>query len=167
MSKMWITSDWHMAHRNIIDYEGRPENYEELIIQSLSVVRPGDTVINLGDLYLGNSSTFSQLFGRIQTSCPEYTLATKLLIKGNHDSLSRSKYASIGMVLLDSLVLQGIYFNHHGVQTLPSDCDSQIYGHYHSNPPAVGLARGRKFSIEEQNYKLVELSTFLNKVPLL
>lgn len=167
MSKTWLTSDWHLRHKNIIAYENRPEDYEDQIIKSLSVVKAEDFVINIGDLYLGNSKEFLPLFKQIYEACPGYGHATKILISGNHDALSRTKYASIGMVFLESITIQGVYISHHGVTTLPSDANSQIFGHYHSNPAPITLVNGRKFSIEEQNYKLVELNSFLHKVPIM
>ena len=45
---IWLTSDWHLGHTNIVKYCNRPENFEELIIQNwLKVVKPDDIVICL------------------------------------------------------------------------------------------------------------------------
>ena len=164
--KRYITSDWHLLHENIVKYEGRPVDYQEKIIEGLKIVKPEDIVINLGDLIMGKNSEVDPMLERINAEAPGYAAATRLLIKGNHDHLPASRYRKHGYILLDSLTINGIYISHHGVKRLPSDCVVQIFGHYHSNtPPEVLLTNGRKFSIEEQDYKLLELNQFCSQIP--
>lgn len=84
---IWVISDTHFGHDNIIKYCGRPfsnsEEMDEALLENWnSVVRPGDKVYHLGDVYFGQrkrkgeehwGSFFSKLAG------------SKRLILGNHD----------------------------------------------------------------------------------
>lgn len=79
---IWITSDTHFHHENIIRYENRPfrskeEMNESLIARWNSVVKPEDLVYHLGDFGLGRPAdmlTIRKLLnGKIT------------LIRGNHD----------------------------------------------------------------------------------
>jgi len=81
---IWVTSDTHFNHTNIIQYCGRPFGNSELMNECLienwnSVVKDQDIVYHLGDVYMGGDRQetyhlLSQLKGR------------KRLILGNHDN---------------------------------------------------------------------------------
>ena len=82
---LWLTSDTHFCHDNIIQYCGRPFANAEfmneyLIEQWNSVVKPGDIVYHLGDVTLGlnHRNEFPRLVPRLNGS--------KRLIVGNHDT---------------------------------------------------------------------------------
>lgn len=80
---IYFTSDLHFGHHNVIEYSNRPfKNVEEMnkhmITQWNRRVRVDDTVIVVGDFYLGGqkkeiAGILSQLNG------------TKILVRGNHD----------------------------------------------------------------------------------
>lgn len=84
--QIWVTSDTHFNHENIIKYCGRPFANAELMNEYMvemwnSVVKPGDKVYHLGDVYMGGGfdredtlRTLSKLNGH------------KRLILGNHDN---------------------------------------------------------------------------------
>jgi len=83
MSNTWITSDWHVGHRNIIRYCGRPTNCDELILKSLSIMKEEDVLIHLGDFgFYGTDGKIENAFSTIP--CKE-----KILIVGNHDEKNR------------------------------------------------------------------------------
>lgn len=83
---VWLTSDEHYGHRNIIDYCKRPfkdvdEMTEELIFRHNALVKPGDLVYHLGDM-------FWHTYGLK----PALTVMSRLkgqhfYIRGNHDEL--------------------------------------------------------------------------------
>ena len=98
---IWFTSDWHIGHANIIKYSERPfkdvaEMTEELVSRHNAVVRPGDTVIDVGDFSMDSrwvEPTLKRLHG------------TRTLVSGNHDRCHpchrsgehwRKKYLSYG-----------------------------------------------------------------------
>lgn len=80
---IFFTSDSHFFHAKIIKFCERPfssveEMNEGLIARHNAVVRPGDTVYNLGDVCWGTKDeTWTELFGRLN--------GVFRLIRGNHD----------------------------------------------------------------------------------
>jgi calcineurin-like phosphoesterase family protein len=81
----WFTSDWHLGHRNIIEYSQRPfENVErmneELIARHNALVKPDDIVIDVGDFSMNEKivqSAIKRLHGK------------RTLVCGNHDRCFR------------------------------------------------------------------------------
>ena len=91
--KIWVTSDTHFNHSNIIKYCARPFNSSEEMDEKLienwnSVVEDQDIVYHLGDVYMGNHDTghtspnkggyIESVLGRLK--------GRKRLILGNHDN---------------------------------------------------------------------------------
>lgn len=83
MRDIWVISDTHFGHDNIIRYCGRPfENSKEMDEKILenwnSVVKPGDIVYHLGDVYFNKGrSDWGPFFAKL--------IGSKRLILGNHD----------------------------------------------------------------------------------
>jgi len=87
---IWVVSDTHYNHANILtfyDYKGRKvrnfdnvDQMNECIIDSWnSVVKPGDIVYHLGDVFFGDRMKF-------QKDWPKFN-GSKRLIVGNHDDI--------------------------------------------------------------------------------
>lgn len=81
---IWVTSDTHFGHKNILKYTDRPftdvDHMNESLLENWnSVVKDGDIVYHLGDVYFNKNRPdywedfFSRLNGR------------KRLLLGNHD----------------------------------------------------------------------------------
>ena len=96
MTDIWVISDTHFGHSNILtfkDQEGNPvrdfssvEEMNETMIQRWnSVVKQGDRVYHLGDVFFGSKEDFKLLWPRLNGS--------KRLIVGNHDDI---KFLSSG-----------------------------------------------------------------------
>jgi len=85
--KYWLITDTHLSHKRLIDW-GRPENFEDLIEQSLKIIKPEDTLIHLGDICIGEDKINNNVF----TSLP----CKKILVRGNHDNKSYSWYYEQG-----------------------------------------------------------------------
>ena len=88
MPDVFLTSDTHFGHGNIIEYCNRPfrsitEMNDQLIANWNTVVRPEDKVYHLGDVTI--NSKWLHLIGQCN--------GNKVLIKGNHDVASLSAYA--------------------------------------------------------------------------
>ncbi len=83
VKNIWVTSDSHFQHSKIIEYGSRPfssvEEMDEALVERWnSVVKPGDKVYHLGDVYFGSAETFKSIISRLN--------GQKRLILGNHDN---------------------------------------------------------------------------------
>ncbi|MFT4136635.1 metallophosphoesterase [Microbacterium sp.] len=81
----FVTSDHHFGHARIIELAERPFSSlaamnGELIAAWNRVVGPGDTVLHLGDLALGDRAESIPLTAALN--------GWKLLVPGNHDTIS-------------------------------------------------------------------------------
>lgn len=82
MSDIWVTSDTHFGHKNIIKYGDRPfenvEQMDEALIENWnSVVKQGDKVYHLGDVWMSNGEAAYKNLRRLN--------GKKRLVLGNHD----------------------------------------------------------------------------------
>lgn len=147
MSKIFVTSDCHFNHQNILKYEpnSRPfetvEEMNEVIIKNWnSVVSPEDTVYVCGDFCMGTidraKECICQLNGKI------------ILIRGNHDTANRIKlYQELGIEVKDIeyISYKGRFFilchfpiaNEEFINMVRKDNSEvvNLYGHVHSNAP--------------------------------
>lgn len=84
---LWVISDTHFGHENIIKYCDRPfkdsKEMDECIVSNWNeIVKPGDKVYHLGDVYMGQRTKktddyWNWFFARLN--------GQKRLILGNHD----------------------------------------------------------------------------------
>ena len=92
---LYLTGDTHFNHANIIKYTKRPfksitHHDLELVRRWNEVVKPGDTVIHLGDLGFNRKEKDHQYYR-------EQLNGNMVLVQGNHDS---SKEAPIQSLIL-------------------------------------------------------------------
>lgn len=90
MAKIWVVSDTHFNHANILKFEDSNGNRvrpfftsvqdmnEFMIAQWNSRVSPSDHVWHLGDVYFGSSEAANNILSRL--------MGKKRLILGNHDN---------------------------------------------------------------------------------
>lgn len=89
---IWVVSDTHFNHTNILrftdsntgelvrpEFKGVTEMNETMIQNWNSVVRPGDKVYHLGDVFFGDKDWFKRTWPRL--------MGSKRLIVGNHDDV--------------------------------------------------------------------------------
>ena len=93
MANIYVTSDTHFNHKNIIEYCNRPyssvEEMNKAIIDNWnSVVKDEDTVYVLGDFCLGGKEAIKELCSQLK--------GHKILIKGNHDHGTNTTYKEAG-----------------------------------------------------------------------
>lgn len=130
-SNIYLTSDLHLNHANIIKYCNRPfanveEMNESLISKWNKTIKKDDIVLFLGDLALtkGKKDTdywLSQLNGVI------------LFFKGNHDKKSKTKV----LFTTGTFTHQGVdFFITHDPANKPKDWTGwTLSGHHHNNWP--------------------------------
>ena len=144
---IWVTSDLHFNHLNILKYEpeSRPfENVEEMnkiLIENWNkVVKHSDTVYVLGDLMMGSLEE-----GR---KCIEQLNGKIVLVRGNHDTPKRLEmYKELGIDVHDIFYLpyKGRYFimchfpiaSQEFIDMVIHDNSEvvNLYGHVHHNAP--------------------------------
>lgn len=143
MSKIFVTSDHHFFHGNIIKYCNRPfASYQEMndymIEKWNEVVQEGDIVLHLGDFaFRGKANLIRpQLNGKI------------ILVRGNHD-LSVSE--SDGFIIIEgNLVIGNVIFSHRPLEKEDIlEGFINVHGHIHNKTSYNGL----NVSVEMTDYK--------------
>lgn len=137
-NKVWVTSDTHFCHANIIGYTDRPfdsvEQMNEVMIDRWNeVVGKNDTLIHVGDFAMGNPALHHSIFDRLN--------GEKYLIRGNHDN---GRTVSLGWadVYKDfrmTTPFGDVYFSHRPLidEKLKTDLEADgvvlfLHGHCHS-----------------------------------
>ena len=87
--KTFLLADTHFGHLNMIGYCHRPPDFEDLIMKSLKIVKPGDTLIHLGDVAFHNEKRWNTVFCNA-------VAGRKILVRGNHDRRSDDWYKRCG-----------------------------------------------------------------------
>lgn len=97
--KVWLTSDTHFFHANIIGYCKRPfadvaEMNATMAERWNKRVRPEDTVYHLGDFALTKVEIFAEFRKQLQGNI--------ILIRGNHDRFGKSRGGDLGMTVVET-----------------------------------------------------------------
>jgi len=164
-TKIWIMSDTHFAHTNIIRYCDRPANCDELMIYNIRrLVKPQDTFIHLGDFALCRDIDVKQDF------LDQIPAKTKILIKGNHDKPNKihkldgwSEIHSNYCFVYNKIPF---YLNHFPSK-LPNQSGINLHGHIHNfghkfhwDPEVLSLKIN--MSVELWNYEPVLIDDLVN-----
>ena len=168
MGKLFIYSDSHFGHANIIHYANRPyasveEMNEDLIKRWNETVSPDDMVIHLGDFGFGPIDRQRRIFERLN--------GEKRLILGNHDG-NRTRMERIGFIdpvkSLDyKLGDTTIHMVHNPANARPEgQFDIVLYGHLHNTkcekfdkiPTWVNCC------VENWDYRPIDMETIITTV---
>lgn len=178
MRDIWVTSDTHFRHANILKFTDsttgalvRPQFAdvdamdEHMIEQWNSVVKKGDIVYHLGDVVIGDKEWFKKNWPRLNGS--------KRLIVGNHDDIkflaSGGFFAKVSMWRMFpefGLMLSHVPLHEKSLYRYPSkdggDCELtepvpllNVHGHIHQNPSPAGPYRC--VCVEQTNYTPVNI----------
>ena len=154
MSDIWVISDTHFHHANIlrfVDKDGELvrggrfstiEEMDETILENWnSVVKPGDIVYHLGDVMMGEQQHFIKFWRRLN--------GKKRLILGNHDDAKFfAKHELVSKILMwrmfpeFGLVLSHVPMHNDSLWRYPTKDNPDmekvpllnIHGHLHQNP---------------------------------
>lgn len=111
---IYITSDTHFNHKNIIEYCNRPfksaeemDNY--MIKQWNETITNDDIIINLGDFAFGDSERIREYASRLN--------GKKILIQGNHDRKGVGFFESCGFTVWKKgsnlpIIKDGVEYNY-------------------------------------------------------
>lgn len=157
MVNIWLISDTHFNHSNIIKYCNRP--YEtihdmdwDMVEKWNSVVKPEDHVYHLGDVYMNASKGYIE-------NLLSHLNGKKRLILGNHDNgkdqiLSRYFEKIMLWRNFDKVVLSHVPLRD---ESIPGN-RINVHGHIHNNPAPSD--RHRNVSVEQIDYTPINLEEF-------
>jgi calcineurin-like phosphoesterase family protein len=162
---IWVWSDIHWGHGNIIKYANRPFPTRQLMDACLignyqNTVKPQDVCIFGGDIaFLKEADT-----NHILAQLPGY----KIQMVGNHDITREGKVMELGfdethlcrVIDVDDHDFNiQLLFTHYPLDTIPDGCIS-IHGHIHDN-----LAGPKNFNmcVEHTNYKPMHIKEFVKR----
>ncbi|MHA1253613.1 MAG: phosphoesterase [Candidatus Helarchaeota archaeon] len=165
MKKLFISSDHHFGHRNIIKYCNRPfcniEEMNRILIYSWNrVVNPNDTVFYLGDFSLTNFEETKKILTKLN--------GTKFLIMGNHDRYRSKKWwlrCGFEEVHKHPVQLKEFILSHKPIRLEQlKNNNINIHGHIHINRNT--LIRKNKFpyynvNIEFHNFCPIRFSKII------
>jgi len=163
-NKLWLISDTHFGHSNIIRYQQRPTNHEVIMLSEwIRALDEEDDILHLGDVALGKGGNAYRWLDVI-----ERLPGTKFLILGNHDKKA-SVYERVGFTVIPEFTHRHIRFTHKPEQD-PTGWSINIHGHTHGNawrPEHDGVMYEDKtyinMSVEVRDFKPVRLG---NVAPL-
>jgi calcineurin-like phosphoesterase family protein len=166
---IWVISDTHFYHQNIIEYCNRPfktaaEMNDYMVTMWNETVKDGDKVYHLGDVYMGHTNGEHE---RLLSSLK----GQKRLVLGNHDNgkdqvLQRvfkkievwRMFPEFGLLLTHVPVhpsaLQKGNRTGQGKEMLEL---TNVFGHIHANPAPEGPYRC--VCVEQINYKPINIET--------
>lgn len=161
----YIITDTHFDHKGLIDLVGRPKDFEKKIIKHWQkTVKPGDTIIHLGDVALGRDAEAHEHIKGLP--------GRKILVRGNHDKRSDHWYETHGWdFVCESIVLDR--FGHRVAlshRPLPNDSlhniRFNIHGHTHTMYVKDSLIANTYFPIalEYENYSPVTLQRLMERL---
>ena len=159
MTKIWVTSDHHFNHRNIIRYCNRPfysvEEMNKVMINKWnSKVAKTDIVIHLGDFAM-RSSNIKYFKERLN--------GTIILVEGNHD-LQLERMEEQGFIIVrGNLIINNFILSHRPLlkEDIPEGFIN-IHGHIHDKDSYDGI----NVSVEKTNYEPIELIKIKDTIKL-
>jgi len=151
--KIWITSDHHFFHGNIIKYCDRPfSNWEEMNNKMIELwnnkVSKNDLVIHLGDFSFGDKNKIVSVRNKLN--------GTIILVRGSHDWKIDS---SMGFIIVEGrLLIHNLILTHEPLEkeSIPEGFVN-IHGHIHHRDSFNGI----NLSVEKTNFEPVELNSIL------
>ena len=153
MSRIFITSDTHFGHQNIIKYCNRPyksvkEMNDDMIKKWNNTVSKNDKVFHLGDIGFGEPHELYEIIHQLN--------GYKILIRGNHDkAFSDSTLKTFGFkeIYKYPIVLEEEYIlSHYKLQLVLGSDMKNIFGHSHNKD---NFNNGNYYNacVENNNYK--------------
>lgn len=169
MTNIWVASDHHFGHKNILNFTDRDGNkirgavfenimqHDEAIIEyHNALVKPEDHVYFLGDLAITKRGI----------ECASRMNGHKRLVRGNHDIFKTKVYQDHGIPEIYGVRVftdAGYIFSHIPLHpdSLGSRGWTNIHGHLHQNivllPDDSPDSRYRCVSLEHTDYKPILL----------
>lgn len=157
--KVWVWSDQHFYHKNIIRFSERPymdveQMNEHLIANFNDYVGVNDVSIWVGDVGFANETKINELIDQ----CNGY----KILVLGNHDFHRRKRPLKLNfdethLIYTHETPEVSLCFTHYPMDNIPYPWVN-IHGHLHAFPkPDTGHPLHYNVCCELHGYKPLEL----------
>ncbi len=175
--KIFVTSDSHFGHFNILKYCNRPfssvEEMNETLIKNWNDnVSKNDTVIHLGDFAFRQSENLSKVFNRLNGNIH--------LLLGNHDnrkSVEEVGFASIKEGLwdysfMDNGIKKKVFLCHYPMLSWNARFHGRchLHGHIHSGPRTfpkkIKIKRSYDIGVDNNDFCPVELTKIIAKLEM-
>lgn len=132
-NKLWLISDTHFGHDNIIRFAQRPKTHEVIMLSNwIERVGEQDQILHLGDVVMrkrGPTKRWLKIISRMP--------GEKYLIVGNHDLTEFDLYEEAGFTIIEPFIRNGVVFSHRpaSLEFPPPEGDwhTNIHGHTHTN----------------------------------
>ena len=163
MSNIWLTSDLHIGHANVIKYENRPfrdvDQMNRTLIENWNrAVHRQDRVFLLGDI-------FFKINKECATSIVSELKGHKTLIMGNHDrgkSITWWKDVGFDEVSKYPIIMEKFYMlSHEPLYINDSMPYVNVHGHIHSKQ--MDHKQYYNVSVELHDYGPVNFETIKEK----
>lgn len=161
--KVWVWSDLHFYHKNIIPFSERPyqdvgEMNQHLVANHNDYVGPDDVSIWVGDVGFANETKINALVDQ----CHGY----KILVIGNHDFHRRKRplklnFDEIHLLYALPTPKVDLLFTHYPMANIPYPWVN-IHGHLHAFPnPDTGHPLHFNVCCELHGYKPISLNEII------
>ena len=163
--KLYLLSDHHWFHKNIIEYSNRPfsgvdEMNREMTGRWNEVVGPDDTMLHIGDIAMGKRAYLPKVVENLS--------GYKILIKGNHDRSDKQMLDAGFDEVYKELTIVTSGGKRIMVRHKPQDADKligysfQFHGHTHSDIKMNG--KYINFSVEAWDYYPVDIDNVFKMI---
>ena len=166
--KVWMWSDLHLWHKNIIAFSERPydnldQMHKHLLLNHNEIVGKDDIVIWGGDVGFKGTTILNEMLAKYN--------GYKILVVGNHD-FSRKKLRNLAfdethLIYTIETPEVSMLFTHYPMYNVPAPWVN-VHGHLHAFPnPVSNHPRHLNINCEVQGYKPVSLETITKRAHML
>lgn len=138
---IWISSDFHFGHENIIKYSNRPfkdviEMNEMLVENHNKLVKPQDKYYCLGDVYFGKRGQgyLKRLNGHKRLIIGNHDEGTDPELLDNFDKITAWRmFPEFGLLLTHVPVYSGAFVESTHTEGRRPKFSKNVHGHLHTN----------------------------------
>ena len=165
--KVWVTSDSHFDHFNIIKYCNRPfwgiDPMNSAIIQNWNnAIADEDIVIFCGDFCFARPAEAVQKTERFASALKGH----KIIVKGNHD-FKKFKYIDVGFEaeFFQEWDFGRFLFVHspYDLRHWHNDYDFVFYGHVHDKTPEETYINCINVCLDANNLKPIDITDYFTQ----
>lgn len=164
MSNVYVTSDWHLGHKGITSRFrkefGSDGHHDYVIVENAAkVLTKRDAVFMLGDMSFTVEGL--EMIGKLP--------GRKILVRGNHDTLSMAQYNAVFDEIHGAYRYKGAFLTHIPIHEMELYRGFNIHGHCHRGGPRE-LQKGDLWKsyynaiLEFNDYQLVPMQKVLQKL---